>query len=687
MLASGRSGLGHLDHGTVEVPETPVTPLPGSDRAIGPPGPGAVLYEHMFVELIDGVPVRRNADSPVGHGPADPDDPLGGDGPAGAEGPAPRRPGESLLLLAERTRPVSSSQTRLLPVLPPLAGLLPDGGVRRGSTIVVSGLAAAAHGRGGVGHSGGGDVSLALAVVAAASAAGSWCGLVGLAGLGAVAAHDAGVDLGRLAVVPRPGIAWAEVTAALIDGLDLVVLHPPFPPRRDMARRLVARARDRRSVLVVIPGRSGWPECPDLQLSVTDMTWEGVGAAGAGYLERRRMTVTATGRRSAARPRRRPAVAALRHRGGGRCRPGGGIVNRLLVVRCPDLLEDDEGGTSLRVFIRVIEAVEAYCPWVTTVRPGICSLPARGPARYFGGEDALVRSVAGAASGVTAVEVGVADGLFAALLAARDGLIVPKGGTPDFLRPWPLDILGRPELADLLVRLGIRTLGEFAALPESHVLGRFGADGVLCHRVAGGRADGLGDLRLPSTARRVDAHRAGAGHAPAAGGEPGFWGGASDADARAARALAAVQDMIGADGVVTARLQGARGPAQRARFVTWNAREGRDREDPGAPWPGQIPPPAPAVVHPDPLTAELADAGGRPVSVSGRGLLTAVPSRLSVERGPWSSVTSWAGPWPSDERWWSRSRRRSARLQAVTGVAAHLLVVERGQWRVEATYG
>ena len=362
-------------------------------------------------------------------------------------------------------------------------------------------------------------------------------------------------------------------------------------------------------------------------------------------------------------------------------------MNRLLVVRCPALLEDDEGGASLRLFVRVIEAVETYCPWVTAVRPGICSLPARGPARYFGGEEALVQLVTEATSGITTVEAGVADGLFAAVLAARSGLIVPKGKSSDFLAPLPVDLLGQPELADLLGRLGIRTLGEFAALPESHVLGRFGADGVLCHRVAGGRTGELGDLRLPSTARRVDERRAGAGRAPSADGEPEFWGGVSEADNRAARALAAVQDLIGADGVVTARLQGARGPAQRARFVTWNAREGRERPDPGAPWPGQIPPPAPAVVHPDPLVAQLADVGGQPVSVSGRGLLTAVPSRLSVEQGPWWDVTSWAGPWPSDERWWSRSRRRSARLQAVTGAAAHLLVVERGQWRVEATYG
>jgi hypothetical protein len=214
---------------------------------------------------------------------------------------------ESLALLAERTRPVASSQTRLLPVLPPLAGLLPDAGLRRGTTIVVSGLPGGddgipARARSTAGS--GGDISLALALVAAASGAGSWCGLIGLAGLGAVAAHDLGIDLDRLAVIPRPGAAWAEVTAAVIDGLDLVVLCPPFPPRRAMVRRLVARTRDRRSVLVVVPGRAGWPDCPDLQLAVSDVRWEGVGPGGAGYLGRRQMTVMATGRRSAARPRR-----------------------------------------------------------------------------------------------------------------------------------------------------------------------------------------------------------------------------------------------------------------------------------------------------------------------------------------------------------------------------------------------
>lgn len=408
-----------------------------------------------------------------------------------------------------------------------------------------------------------------------------------------------------------------------------------------------------------------------------------------------------------------------------------GRADRVVVVRCPALTDEDEDGTVLRQFIAVIEAVEVFCPWVSVVRAGVCALPARGPARYFGGEERLVRLVrerVEAATGETA-EVGVADGLFAALLAASAGAVVPEAATPGFLAPFPVAVLGNIELTDLLVRLGIRTLGAFATLPESHVLGRFGTDGVVCHRVAGGWSGELEDLRDPATGRRV-ARARGRARVPARVGtragavsdaagnvatddgerarEVGFWGGASDADERAARSLAAVQSILGPDGVVTARLQGGRTPGERVRFVTWNTGEERDgrgdsrdgsrsgrTDGTGAPWPGQIPPPAPALVHLSPRPAELVSSGDEPVRVSGRGLLSAPPVRLSVEGNPWEPVVAWAGPWPSDERWWSRSRRRGARLQVVTptgagevtGEVARLLVAERGRWWVEATYG
>ena len=201
----------------------------------------------------------------------------------------------ALASLAELTRPLVSSRSRLLPVPAPLAGLLPDGALRRGTTLVVGDGR-----RGGGAERTAGERSLALALVAAASASGAWCSLVGWADLGAEAAEALGIDLTRLAVVPCPGPAWAEAAAALLEGVDVVVVCPPVPPRPTMARRLAARARERRAVLVVVPGRAGWPEGADLVLRVDDATWDGA-ESGLGPLRRRRMTVAAGGRGQAGR--------------------------------------------------------------------------------------------------------------------------------------------------------------------------------------------------------------------------------------------------------------------------------------------------------------------------------------------------------------------------------------------------
>ena len=172
--------------------------------------------------------------------------------------------------------------------------------------------------------------------------------------------------------------------------------------------------------------------------------------------------------------------------------------------------------------------------------------------------------------------------------------------------------LDRPELADLLVRLGIRTLGGFAALPGPQVLARFGTEGALCHRVARGIEGELPGFRLlfrcPQPARGPPP--------PWVARQVGFWGDAADADARAGRAVAGVQELLGPEAVVRGRLQGGRGPAQRARVVPWTGpgdghRRDRGRTARGRPWPGQVPPPAPAVVLRRPLPAQLVDAAGR----------------------------------------------------------------------------
>ena len=131
---------------------------------------------------------------------------------------------------------------------------------------------------------------------------------------------------------------------------------------------------------------------------------------------------------------------------------------------CPELvLRDRDPDAEGRLFESVAAAVAGVTPWVEVVRPGICAIPVHGAARYHGtaredsredareDEEALRIHVQD-----TVVELGfdcgagVADGLFAAELAARageGGVVVPAGGTPEFLAPYPVSVLGRPELA------------------------------------------------------------------------------------------------------------------------------------------------------------------------------------------------------------------------------------------------
>ncbi|MFE6747098.1 hypothetical protein ACFVGM_14680 [Kitasatospora purpeofusca] len=285
---------------------------------------------------------------------------------------------------------------------------------------------------------------------------------------------------------------------------------------------------------------------------------------------------------------------------------------------CPALeLRDRDPEAEARRFEPVAAAVEAFTPRVEVLRPGLCAIPVKGPARYFGGEEALAAKVRAAVTAALAVStavvaaavaeavtaaaagpqeqpadaeaevdagrghgdgaghgdgdglaevvplrravpaapahpadaeragarrrtagteelfsaappardgarggfarppaypaappsepasgtaaaparpgavpplglVGVADGLFAAVLAARAGVLVPAGRTAEFLAPYPVAALGDAGLAELLDRLGLPTVGAFAALPAESVADRFGPTGTTAHRLARG---------------------------------------------------------------------------------------------------------------------------------------------------------------------------------------------------------
>ncbi|HWW44287.1 MAG TPA: DNA polymerase Y family protein, partial [Acidimicrobiia bacterium] len=171
-----------------------------------------------------------------------------------------------------------------------------------------------------------------------------------------------------------------------------------------------------------------------------------------------------------------------------------GLRRREAEARCPGLVVlDADLAAEARAFEVVARATEAITPGIVLDRPGTLTFPTRGPSRYFGGDDSLSHRVldAVAAVGIPDARVGVADGPFAARLAARAASpcgahVVAPGDTPSFLAPWPVAVLEADDLTSLLTELGLWCLGDFARLPSAAVLARFGPTGARAHRLARG---------------------------------------------------------------------------------------------------------------------------------------------------------------------------------------------------------
>lgn len=464
---------------------------------------------------------------------------------------------------------------------------------------------------------------------------------------------------------------------------------------------------------------------------------------------------------------------------------------------CPGLLLVEEDPVrDFRAFEPVLSAVGGFTPLVELTRPGVCSLPVRGPARYFGGEVSLVSKIRRSVDRVSGVacRIGIADTPFAARLAARNDLVVPCGTTAEWLAELPIEVLGPPDLVELLRRLGLERVGDFTSLDEGVVGARFGSVGLGVYRrgrgcaaetlqlddpppdlsvsreledpldqvetvafVASGLAEeltgrlshhGLACTRLlveassdhgeelgrwwradsPFTPRAmvdrvrwqlegwmtagvvpptagITLIRLTAGEVvPEEGRQLGIFGEPAGVGARVERHAARIQGLLGHDAVGTAVLVGGRGPSEQVRFVPFG--EPRD-EQPAVlhqPWPGRLPSPAPSVVYVDPEPVSVLGADRHELGVDGRGQCTSVPAEVLIGSGSGTGsghrhgdrygtrrslrVVAWAGPWPAEERWWDvQAGRRRARFQVeLEDGSAHLLVLEKGRWALEATY-
>lgn len=188
-----------------------------------------------------------------------------------------------------------------------------------------------------------------------------------------------------------------------------------------------------------------------------------------------------------------------------------GMKKRAAQAVCPEivLLERDRDA-EWSVFEQVAGAVDTVASGVESLAPGTLLMQAQGPARHAGGEEELAQALVDAVANLAGWEcmVGIADGPLAAILAALMGRIIVPGESARFLAPYPLTMLTHAPLAqsvrfqytrrttdearsmeetiDLLQRLGLSTLGDFAALPAASVCERFGPQLALAHLLCRG---------------------------------------------------------------------------------------------------------------------------------------------------------------------------------------------------------
>lgn len=156
-------------------------------------------------------------------------------------------------------------------------------------------------------------------------------------------------------------------------------------------------------------------------------------------------------------------------------------------------------------FERVVRRVASVSPLVETESVGTMLMSARGPARYFGGEDTVALRLGEICSAEgTPFGVGIAGSRFAALAAAHLSVlrsrpcILDDAITGQFIDALPVRSLRRigslsSDTVGLLERLGLSTCGAVRALGEVALIDRFGTEGRVAWTLVSG-----GEVRMLS---------------------------------------------------------------------------------------------------------------------------------------------------------------------------------------------
>lgn len=144
---------------------------------------------------------------------------------------------------------------------------------------------------------------------------------------------------------------------------------------------------------------------------------------------------------------------------------------------------------SFTEFEHVVRAVSSISPLVEVQDAGVMVLSARGPTRYFGGEEAVVQHLRNICSThVVPSGIGLASSRFAALVAAHWSVsraspcVIHDSVSQDFLNAIPVAALQQvgdisADTVGLLQRLGLSHCRAVYDIGESSLIDRFGVEG------------------------------------------------------------------------------------------------------------------------------------------------------------------------------------------------------------------
>src|SRR5215208_3566610 len=183
-----------------------------------------------------------------------------------------------------------------------------------------------------------------------------------------------------------------------------------------------------------------------------------------------------------------PVTAAAEAAG---VRPGMRLGEALATCPSLALVEPDPAGAE-QAWEEIVRRVEDVGIAVEPVGQGCAYFETRGVERLYGGVEGALRRALSAVGASWDPRAGAAERRFAALAAANvarpgQALVVDDGRTAGFLAPLPLELLPLEERRrEELAELGIRRVGDLAALPAAAVGERLGTDGRKAWEVARG---------------------------------------------------------------------------------------------------------------------------------------------------------------------------------------------------------